>query len=106
MIVFPNIRVERLVVPETGGQACFQTTFKPLCSLCVVAIALNDTLVFLAISIRLLGMIAVEENFGCRMKYLICGRRSFPVLSRTLLNGGQQYYLCVESHLLFFISEL
>jgi len=73
-------------------KACFLTSMRPYCSVCVIVSTVNDTLVFVAISLRLLNFVVPEDNLTSRLRYF-CGRRALPVISETLLRSGQQYYL-------------
>uniref|UniRef100_A0A8H7XNM8 Uncharacterized protein n=1 Tax=Psilocybe cubensis TaxID=181762 RepID=A0A8H7XNM8_PSICU len=65
-----------------------------------VAPLVNDTLVFLAISWRLMQNSVVGEKHRFRLRAMILGQR-MPSLSHALLKDGQIYYLTtVTSNLL------
>jgi hypothetical protein len=51
-----------------------------------------DTLVFLAISLRILSFSFMGDTFGARMRSFLRGD-GLPSLSKSLLYGGQLYYL-------------
>jgi hypothetical protein len=53
-----------------------------------------DTLVFFAISLRIVSFSIVGDTFGARMRSFFRGD-GLPNLSRSLLYGGQLYYLSV-----------
>jgi len=61
--------------------------------------AIYDTLVFLAISFRILSYTVVGDTFEARVKSFFRGT-GLPSLSRSILQGGQLYYLfaVVPSH--------
>jgi hypothetical protein len=67
-----------------------------------------DTLVFLAISLRLLSFSIVGDTFGARVRSCLRGD-GLPSLSRSLLYGGQVYYSSVTSshdrHTLMFLCS-
>jgi hypothetical protein len=54
--------------------------------------AIYDTLVFLAISFRILSYTVVGDTFEARVKSFFRGT-GLPNLSRSILQGGQLYYL-------------
>jgi hypothetical protein len=53
-----------------------------------------DTLVFIAISLRIASYSMVGDNFRTRLKSLFRGQ-GLPRLSRCIILGGQLYYLFV-----------
>lgn len=71
---------------------CINTEVKPYTSAAVIINGVNDTLVFLAISWRLLTMNLVDESWSARVRSFVHGR-GFSRLTGTLLHGGQLYYL-------------
>jgi hypothetical protein len=75
-------------------QACIITYVAPVASAPIVLDAIFDTLVFIAISVRLISFSFVNDTFGGRMKSFWRGD-GLPALSRSLLQGGQFYYLLV-----------
>ncbi|KDR76792.1 hypothetical protein GALMADRAFT_66968 [Galerina marginata CBS 339.88] len=52
----------------------------------------NDSAIFFAITYRIIAFNIVEDTFKARLKAFV-GRGSIPQLSRSLLIGGQHYYL-------------
>jgi hypothetical protein len=64
----------------------------------IILNSLIDTLVFIAISLRIISYSIVGDTLGARVKSF-CRGDGLPVLSRSLLQGGQLYYLFVT----FFI---
>ncbi|KAF8532312.1 hypothetical protein JB92DRAFT_1313095 [Gautieria morchelliformis] len=77
----------------TGGHIantnrCQPTAVKPFSSASIIASTCNDTLVFIAISWRIITRTTVNS----RAQSFFCGG-NLPYLSRELLRGGQQYYL-------------
>jgi len=72
--------------------ACFQTTFRPICAACLISSFVNDTAIFFAVSLKLAKLFG--ESLHDRLKYVV-GRTKHPrpSIARTLLQGGQQYFL-------------
>jgi hypothetical protein len=61
----------------------------------VIPIAVNsifDTLVFIAISLRIVSYSIVGDTYSACMRSFVRGD-GLPVLSKSLLQGGQLYYL-------------
>ena len=71
---------------------CIITEMRPYCSSCMVTLTTYDTVIFFAISWRLLAFFAPDESLRKKLKYFI-GRRALPLISETLLRSGQKYYL-------------
>lgn len=69
---------------------CQPTAVKPFSSASIIASTCNDTLVFIAISWRIISRTTVNGRVQS-----FFGGGSLPNLSRELLRGGQQYYLSV-----------
>jgi hypothetical protein len=76
---------------------CINTGVKPFSSTGIVILAVNDTLIFFAISWKLLSASTIDDSPKAKLKIFISGH-GLPVLSRSLLQSGQEYYLYV-SHL-------
>ena len=81
-------------------QWCIITSVAPYGSAPIVLNTVNDTLVFIAISVRLVSSSSASDSFGARMKSFWLGH-GLPGLSRGLLRGGQLYYLSVTSFMTF-----
>ena len=58
----------------------------------VIANAIHDTLVFLAISYRIISYTAIGDSWSARVKSFFTAD-GLPRLSRALLQSGQQFYL-------------
>lgn len=71
---------------------CINTAVKPFSSAGVIISTVNDTLVFIFISWRLLESAPLEGALTHRAKLFLRGAH-LPAFSRTLLQGGQEYYL-------------
>ncbi|KAF8526224.1 hypothetical protein BU17DRAFT_40792 [Hysterangium stoloniferum] len=67
---------------------CIPTAVKPFSSAGIIATACYDTLIFIAISWRIIKQTAT----GHKIRSFFAGD-SLPYISRELLRGGQQYYL-------------
>lgn len=76
---------------------CVSTGIDALSSLGIIVLAVNDTLVFFAISWKLLSSSAIDKPFKAKMKIFISGH-GLPALSRSLLQSGQEYYLYVSRY--------
>jgi hypothetical protein len=70
------------------------TSVAPYGSAPIVLNAVNDTIIFIAISVRLVSFTSTSDSFVARIKSFWLGD-SLPDLSRALLRGGQLYYLFV-----------
>ena len=73
---------------------CISTRVPNFTSAPIVVNTVFDTLVFLAISIRIASRFVVGDTFGARLKSFFIGN-GLPNLSRSILQGGQLYYLFV-----------
>lgn len=73
---------------------CVNSGVKPFSSAGIVISAVNDTLVLVSISLRILYNASIEDSLGARVKAFWNGG-ALPALSRSILQSGQQYYLCV-----------
>ncbi|TFK38669.1 hypothetical protein BDQ12DRAFT_650965 [Crucibulum laeve] len=73
-------------------KSCINTRIAEYTEVTAIFGMLNDTAVFLAISYRILSYSLVEESLRARVKTFF-GRGRLPIVSRLLLQGGQQYYL-------------
>lgn len=70
---------------------CINTNVKSYSSAGIVVVAIHDTSVFLAISLRLL-MYSLADTWGQRFKSFFSGG-GMGNMSRSLLKSGQLYYL-------------
>ncbi|EJC99632.1 uncharacterized protein FOMMEDRAFT_112698 [Fomitiporia mediterranea MF3/22] len=71
---------------------CVNSNVKPYSSAGIVISAVNDTLVLIAISLRILYNASIDDNVGARVKAFWNGG-ALPNLSKSILQSGQQYYL-------------
>jgi hypothetical protein len=81
-------------------QRCIITFVAPYTTAPVILNAINDTLIFIAISVRLVSLTSTSDSFSARIKSFWLGD-GLPALSRSLLQGGQLHYLSVKSSLFF-----
>jgi hypothetical protein len=81
---------------ELIGQICIITRVEHYALISLIVHVIFDTLVFLAIPLRLLSFSIMGDTFGARMRSFFRGD-GLPGLSRSLLYGGQLYYLLVIS---------
>jgi hypothetical protein len=99
------------IIPAIKGthigttQWCMITSVAPYASAPIVLNAVNDTLIFIAISVRLVSFSSASDSFGARMKSFWLGD-GLPGLSRALLRGGQVYYLFVTVFFRHFLNVL
>jgi hypothetical protein len=71
---------------------CALISFETYCSTAIQLIScIFDTLVFVAISLRVVSCSIVGDTFGARIKSFF-GGVGLPALSRSILQGGQLYY--------------
>jgi len=75
-------------------QRCINATAPRYISTPIILNSIIDTLVFVAISFRIMSLSLAGDTFGARMGSFFRGN-GLPVLSRSVLQGGQLYYLCV-----------
>jgi hypothetical protein len=75
---------------QTG--ICIVTRIEQYASIPLIAHFVFDTLVFLAISARIVSFSIVGDTFGERMRSFFRGD-GLSILSRSLLYGGQLYYM-------------
>jgi hypothetical protein len=71
---------------------CIITRVERYASFPLLARLAFDTLVLLAISVRIVSISIVGDTFGERMRSFVRGD-GLPNLSRSLLHGGQLYYV-------------
>ncbi len=69
---------------------CTLSSVKPFCSFGTVALTVYDSLVVVAISLRLLFYTQTEP--GVTRYRMIFGGRGMPHISKLLVQTGQQYY--------------
>ncbi|KZP29386.1 hypothetical protein FIBSPDRAFT_1038803 [Athelia psychrophila] len=74
-----------------GTEFCMASSSKNLAGLPSIANAVNDTLVFLAISYRLASNAATEDSWRARLQSIIKTRGLYSV-SSSLMRSGQLYY--------------
>lgn len=80
-------------VREIGSTGyCVNTHFESYATSSVIAPLVNDTLVFLAISWRLMQVTLLRDGHKVHIQEIVLGRR-MPPFSRALFNDGQMYYL-------------
>jgi len=85
-------------IPGTGGgnigptNYCVVTKAEPYLATAAVIPLVNDTLVFFAISWRLMQDAHMENSIETRIRILAFGEYLLP-LSKALLRDGQVYYL-------------
>jgi hypothetical protein len=71
---------------------CINTAVKPFSSTGIVISTVNDTLVFVFITWRLLSATTYDESLQGRARAFFEGK-GLPAFSRAILQGGQQYYM-------------
>lgn len=86
-------------------QYCFNAEVKSFSSVAVILSTVNDSLVFLAISFKLMAG-SDKKPFLERTKALIQGGNGLTSISKSLFKGGQVYYLYVYSLISDFRCEL
>jgi len=72
-------------------QRCINTAVRSYASTPIVLNAINDTLIFLAISCRIVAFTVVGETRSAQIKSFVSGN-GLPRISKGLLQGGQLYY--------------
>jgi hypothetical protein len=75
-------------------QICITTKIEHFGALPLFLNSLMDTLVFIAISLRIISYSLVGGTFNARMRSFFQGA-GLPSLSKSILQGGQLYYLFV-----------
>ncbi|TFK38667.1 hypothetical protein BDQ12DRAFT_630449 [Crucibulum laeve] len=73
-------------------QQCINTRVEQYTAATAIVQMINDTAIFLAISYKILNVSLGDESLKTRAK-MFFGNGSLPVVSRLLLQSGQQYYL-------------
>ncbi|KAF8526222.1 hypothetical protein BU17DRAFT_40741 [Hysterangium stoloniferum] len=86
-------------IPNTNR--CIPTSVKPFSSAGIIVTAINDTLVFVAISWRII----MDTALSGKLRSFFRGQ-SLPYISRELLRGGQQYYLITVGGNIFVMAML
>jgi hypothetical protein len=94
-------------IPTT--RICIVTRFASFGSVSVIAHVIYDTLVFVSISLRIISFSMAGDTFTARMRSFFRGD-GVPILSKSVLHGGQLYYMSVIScpyarHSLIFPSS-
>lgn len=74
---------------------CINSGVKPFSSAGIIISTVNDTLVLVAISLRILYNASGKRRSGIRLKSLFDGG-ALPQISKSVLQSGQQYYLYVD----------
>jgi hypothetical protein len=75
-------------------QRCINTKAEPFGSVPILLNSIMDTLIFIVISFRIVSYSLVGDTFSARMRSFLRGD-GLPNLSRSILQGGQLYYLFV-----------
>jgi tetrahydromethanopterin S-methyltransferase subunit C len=90
-----------VLIPFTGRgehigttQRCITTKLEHFGALPVFLNSFMDTLIFVAISFRIISYSLVGDTFNARMRSFFRGA-GLPSLSKSILQGGQLYYLFV-----------
>lgn len=78
-----------------AGEGCVVGEMEVHCLTCIASTTVNETIIFVAISWRLLSFIAGEEGWRAWMLYFL-GKQDLPIVSKAILQSGQQYYLQVS----------
>ena len=78
-------------------RTCLDTLIADFVSAAPIASGINDTLVFIAISAKLMSYSWVENTWRAQFKSFFSSREK-GVISSVLLQTGQLYYLCVLFH--------
>jgi hypothetical protein len=73
---------------------CLNTAARPFGIAPIMLNAVNDTLIFIAITYRILSYSVVGNSRSARARSFF-EADGLPRLSKALLQGGQLYYLCV-----------
>jgi len=72
-------------------QRCIDTAVRSYASTPIVLNAINDTLIFIAISLRIVAFTVAGDTWGAHIRSFVSGD-GLPRMSRALLQGGQLYY--------------
>jgi hypothetical protein len=88
------------ILPPLGTNAvhigttrrCINTKVAHFSILPIAVNSIFDALVFIAISLRVVSYSIVGDTYSARMKSFVRGD-GLPILSKSLLQGGQLYYL-------------
>jgi len=102
MVIFPTLWLIvvgcTITVPlGIGGehigptQGCINTRVATYTAAAGLSSFINDSIVFLAITYRIISFTLVEANGTARLRAFF-SRKSLPLVSRTLILGGQLYY--------------
>ena len=73
-------------------QRCIASESDRYATVPILLNAIMDTLVFIAISFRIVSYSLVGDTFGARMRSFLRGS-GLPSISKSILQGGQLYYL-------------
>lgn len=84
------LKAASVTVEET--KTCVVGEMSASCLSCTLAATLNSALTFLLIMWRLSGVSYSDGGIKSWLLYL-CGREPLPMLSKTVLQGGGQYFL-------------
>ena len=71
---------------------CINTGVKPFSSSGVIIATVNDTLIFISITYRLLVDTTYDDSWRGRLRSFFKGK-GLPAFSQSLLQSGQEYYL-------------
>ncbi|PPQ97210.1 hypothetical protein CVT26_000739 [Gymnopilus dilepis] len=72
---------------------CLGGSLRPVVSMSAIIQLVNDSLIFVAISIRLLQVGMVEEMGAKGIFKAVCSSKDLPAFTRALMRDGQVYYL-------------
>jgi hypothetical protein len=75
---------------------CVNAAVKSFSSVAVITSTVNDSLIFLAISFKLMSNNKVESSVADKARTFFKGK-GLSSISKALFKGGQIYYLCVFS---------
>ncbi|PFH50121.1 hypothetical protein AMATHDRAFT_145912 [Amanita thiersii Skay4041] len=75
---------------------CINTGVKPFSSAGIIVSSVNDALVLLAISWRIVTAVSIDDSFTGLIRSFF-GKGQLPALSKAVLQSGQQYYAITVS---------
>ncbi|KAF8636084.1 hypothetical protein AX17_003790 [Amanita inopinata Kibby_2008] len=75
---------------------CINTLVKPFSSAGIIVSSVNDALVLIAVSWRIVTTVTLEDTVQGRIKSFF-GKGQLPGLSKAILQSGQQYYAMTVS---------
>lgn len=96
MTVYPAVTVINI----GPTKYCINTSLRTYAGVAGITSVVHDTLVFMAISWRLMTNMHGEHRFGTLVKGFVTGKY-LPTFSKSLLQAGQLYYMCVFPRIVF-----